>query len=182
MNLENKKVLMIIAHNKFRDEEFEIPFNYLLSKGAKISVASSVHGTAKGMFGKEVAIDLTLSEVNEKDYNAVVFVGGQGTPDIRKEKRAIEIAKNSKNHDVIAAICWAPTILAKAEILKGKRATVWLGNDPEYSKNTDAVLMSYGAVFVDESVVIDGNVITGNGPAAAQKFAHAIAAQLEANQ
>ncbi|HQJ61379.1 MAG TPA: DJ-1/PfpI family protein, partial [bacterium] len=107
-----------------------------------------------------------------------IFVGGAGTPVVRADKRAVEIAKNSAGHKVLGAICWAPTILARSGAIKGKKATVWLGDDAEYGMKTSAVLEKYGAGFVEKSVVVDGNVITGNGPAAAGAFADAIIKKL----
>jgi protease I len=176
-DLSNKKVLMIVAHRNFRDEEFEIPFNYLSARSADITVSSTDTGFAKGAFGTKVVIKKSLENIDETKFNAVIFVGGKGTVDVRNNKRAIEIAKNFKG-DVTAAICWAPTILAKAGVLKNKKATVWLGSDAEYNKTTDEVLKSYGAVFVKNSVVEDGNIVTGNGYLAAEEFAKVIADKL----
>lgn len=176
--LENKKILMIIAAEKFRDEEFQVPYNYFIENGANVTVASTKTGNATGMFGASVSVDKTVDDVNEKEYNAVIFVGGAGVPTVRSNNRAVEIAHNAVNNDVLAAICWAPTILAKADVLKGKKATVWLGDDPEYGKKTSDVLEQYGARFIDEKVVVDHNIVTGNGPEAAQSFAEAITKRL----
>ena len=172
--LSGKKVLMIIAHENFRDEELNVPFKQFLGEGIDVTVASPVKGTATGMFGTAFDVRYSLDEVNEADFDGVVFVGGMGTPSVRASKRAVEIAKNSANHKVLAAICWAPTILAKAGVVKGKKVTVWLGDDPEYGMKTSRVMENAGAVFVNKEVVIDGNIVTGNGPNAAEKFADAV--------
>lgn len=174
MKLKNKKILIIIAPKNFRDEEFEVPYKKFISLGAEVTVASLKKGTASGMFGAKVEVSVTLNEINEFDFDAVIFVGGAGTPDVRTDKRAVEIAKNSAGHQVLAAICWAPTILAKSGAVKGKKTTVWLGDDAEYGMKTSAVMQKYGAEFIDKNVVEDGNIITGNGPAAAEIFATAI--------
>ncbi len=172
--LSGRNILMIIAPEKFRDEEFEQPFNHFSALGAAITVASLSKGTATGMFGKKVEVKTTLEEVKTGNFDAVVFVGGAGTPNVRANNRAVEIAREAKNRPVAAAICWAPTILAKAGILKGHKATVWLGDDGEYGKKTDKVLELYGATYSSADVTVDGNIVTGNGPQAAQKFAEAI--------
>jgi protease I len=178
MKIKNKKILMIIAPEKFRDEEFEIPFRKFVDEGAVVTVASLKKGVATGMFGAEFDVKKTLDEVNESDFDAVIFVGGAGVPSVRADKRAVEIAKNSAGHEVLGAICWAPTILAKAGAVKGKKTTVWLGDDAEYGMKTSAVMEKYGAVFSGGEVIEDGNIITGNGPAAAEKFAIAIVNKL----
>ena len=110
------------------------------------------------------------------NYDAVVFVGGGGTPIIRKEVAALKIARETLvAGKVLAAICWAPTILAKAGVLRGKRATVWEGPDAEYGKNTSEVLVDFGAQYVPEGCVVDGRIVTADGPATAEEMAAEIA-------
>ncbi|HNT27825.1 MAG TPA: DJ-1/PfpI family protein [bacterium] len=176
--LNEKKILMIIAPEKFRDEEFAVPHAHFAALGAQVTVASTRKGTATGMFGAKAEATATLAEVKATDYDAVVFVGGAGVPTVRAEPRAVEIAKEAKGLPVLAAICWAPTILAKAGVLAGKKATVWKGDDAEYGMTTDKMLEKNGAKFTGEEVTVDGNIVTGNGPAAAQKFAEAIEKRL----
>ncbi len=176
--LRGKKILMIIAHENFRDEELNVPFKQFLGEGLDVTVASPVKGEAKGMFGTIFDVKYSLDEVNEADFDGVVFVGGMGTPTVRASERAVEIAKNSAHHKVLSAICWAPTILAKAGVVKGKKVTVWLGDDPEYGMKTSKVMENGGATFVNKEVVTDGNLITGNGPNAAEKFADAVMEKL----
>ena len=172
------KVLMIVAFEKFRDEEFLESFNAFKDAGMDVTVASIRKGRAVGMFGAEIEIKTTLDEVKGSDFDAVVFIGGMGTPSVRSDKRAVEIAKNSADRKVLAAICWAPTILAKAGVVKGRKVTVWNGDDAEYGMTTSKVMENAGAEFTDRPVVVDGNLITGNGPAAAAEFAKAVVAKL----
>ena len=176
--LAGKKVLMIIAHENFRDEEFNVPYKQFLGEGIGVTVASTEKGEAKGMFGAAFDVKYSVDEVNEADFDAVVFVGGMGTPSVRANDRAVEIAKNSADHKVLSAICWAPTILAKAGVVKGRKVTVWLGDDPEYGMKTSKVMENAGATFVNKEVVTDGNIVTGNGPNAAEKFADAVMEKL----
>jgi protease I len=75
---------------------------------------------------------------------------------------------------VIAAICIAPTLLAKAGLLKYKKATVWNGD-----RMQEAFLKREGAIYTDEPLTIDGNIITANGPDAAEQFGKAIAEALK---
>ncbi|MEI8346153.1 MAG: DJ-1/PfpI family protein [Pseudomonadota bacterium] len=176
MELKGKKMVIVIAPDKFRDEEYDVPFALLTEQGVKLTTASTQKGVAKGMFNKKVTVELTLDDVNPDDYHGIIFVGGQGTPTVRSHPKSTELAKAffDKNK-VVAAICWAPTILAKAGILQnGRKATVWMGNDPEFNMKTSQVLTDAGGYFVAQKVVIDGNIVTGNGPDAAQKFAEAI--------
>jgi protease I len=178
MKLKNRSILMIIAFEKFRDEEFEVPYRMFLEEGAQVTVASLKKGKATGMFNAEFNVDHTIYEVDENNFDAVIFVGGAGVPSVRADERAVQIAKNAVNHKVLGAICWAPTILAKAGSVNGKKTTVWLGDDPEYGKKTSDVMENYGAHFVGGNVVEDGNIITGNGPDAAEAFAVSVIKKL----
>ncbi|MCX8163106.1 MAG: DJ-1/PfpI family protein [Candidatus Micrarchaeota archaeon] len=167
-----KKVLAIVAPKDFRDEELFVPKQYLEQNNVAVLVASTTKGIAKGKLGGQIKIDLTLSEVKIQDFDGVFFVGGPGTIIVRAEPNALNIAKEAyKAGKIIGAICWAPTILAKAGILKDKKATCWLGPDSEYGMQTDTVLEKFGSKFVNQPVVIDGKIITANGPAAAEEFA-----------
>lgn len=174
MSLENKKILMIIANENYRDEEFEIPYKKFVENGAEVTVASLKKGKATGMFGSEFDVKTDLSEVDTADYDGIIFIGGMGVPSVRSDERAIEIAAKGVDRKVLAAICWAPTILAKAGAVKGRKTTVWLGDDPEYNMKTSEIMTKYGAQFEDHLVVEDGNIVTGNGPDAAEEFAKTI--------
>ncbi|MEM4359065.1 MAG: DJ-1/PfpI family protein [Candidatus Bilamarchaeaceae archaeon] len=170
------RVLMIVAPEKYRDEELEIPKKYLEDKGHKIEIASTRKGRCNGMLGGSAEASLSLSDVAVEEYDAIIFVGGAGTPIVRKEPRALEIARESAvKGKIVAAICWAPTILAKAGVLKNKNATVWLGNDPEYGMETNKVIEKFGGKYISEGVVVDGKIVTADGPSNAKQFAEAIA-------
>jgi len=171
------KVLIIIAFRDYQDKEF-IPVKDALDKQEiNYDVASTQKGLAKGVYDNTQNVSLILEEVLPKvqDYDCVVFIGGPGTPSVRRKTEAVKIAENVyKNGKLVCAICWASTILAKAGILKNKKATVWLGYDDEYQKQTSEVLEQYGADFVNKDLVVDKNIITANGPEAADKFAKEI--------
>jgi len=162
-----KKVLFIIAHSNFRDEELKIPTQMLESKGAQISIASDVKGEATGMLGAKVDIRLSLAEVNVKSYDAVVFVGGSGAASLFNNDRAHRIARETvSDGKVLGAICLAPSILARAGVLKGKKATV-------FSSEADTLKKS-GAVYTGGSVERDGMIVTADGPESARQFGQAL--------
>jgi len=72
---------------------------------------------------------------------------------------------------VLASICISPVILAKAGVLKGKKATVW---SSPMDRGPVKILQNNGAIYEDKPVVVDGKIITGNGPGAAEEFGQAI--------
>ena len=170
--LENKKIAIIIAFRDFRDEEYFIPKQTLEMAGAQITTVSASLGIAIGKLGGETKVDLTLDELKVGDYNAVLFIGGPGAAKYIDDSQARQIAREvADSAMVLGAICVAPAILAKAGVLSGKQATVW--SNP-MDKSAVKILKEEGAEYKSEPVVIDGKIITADGPASAKKFAEAI--------
>ena len=168
-SLEGKRVVMVIAHENFRDEEFQEPYELLTSLGASVEIASTSLEEAKGMLGKRVKPTMLLENVDPNEFDAIIFVGGSGAARYFNDSTALRIAREAyEAGKVVAAICIAPVILANAGVLRGKRATVW---DGDFVKQLEA----NGASYTGNSVEIDGKVITANGPHAARQFAEAIA-------
>jgi len=172
MNLTGKKIAIIIAYKDFRDEEYFIPKEVLENAGAEIKTASTKKGTAIGADGGEVEIDLLVSEINPADFDAIVFIGGPGALKYLDNEDSYQLAKETiSQNKVLAAICISPVILAKAGVLEGKKATVW---SSPMDRGPVKILENNGAIYQDESVVVDEKIITGNGPAAAEEFGETI--------
>lgn len=161
------KVAMIIAKNGFRDEEYLQPKEVLTQAGITVDTFSSSTGTAKGMLGATVKVDKTIDELNVDNYDGIIFVGGIGSSEYWDNVKAHKIVQDvvSKNK-VLAAICIAPITLAKAGVLKGKKATVF---SSEVSQ-----LKSYGANYTGKDVEVDGKIVTAAGPHAAKQFGETI--------
>lgn len=167
----SKKVLLIIAHKGFQPVEYNAPKKILQEAGVKVITASNAPGTAVSAMSNETAeVDLILSEVKTADYDGIFFIGGPG---------ALEHLDNAESHRIIkeaaasgklwGAICISPRILAAAGVLKNKKATGWNG-DGQLPK----ILADVGAEYVNKPVVVDGNLITASGPAAAEEFGRTI--------
>jgi protease I len=171
---EKGRVLMVIAPENFRDEEYARPREILESAGYAVVVASRSRETARGMLGMRVQPDLLLSEARAADYDAVVFVGGSGAQTYWDDPEAHRLAQEAADGGkVVAAICIAPVILARAGVLEGKQATVF---DPP---SLCAELTAHGATCTGASVQRDGRTVTASGPQAAEDFARSILAALE---
>lgn len=170
--LRGKSIALIIAFRDFQDEEYFIPKQLLKRAGAEIKTVSSSLGEAVGSLGGEATVDILLNDLKVKDYNAVLFIGGPGAAKYMDDSQAHQIAQEvvSKN-TLLGAICIAPAILANAGTLSGKKATVWSN---AMDKSAVKILKEEGAKYESKAVVIDGKIITANGPAAAKSFAEAI--------
>lgn len=172
----SKKVLMIIAPDQYRDEELTTPRKILQNEGWQVDTVSTQAGIAKGMLGATEEITKTVTDVSSEDYDAVVVVGGGGSPQYLWENSTIHsiVADLNNAQKTVAAICLSGAVLAKANILSSKKATVW--ND----ETAIEALKASGAEYTGEPVTIDGNIITANGPDAAQPFGEAIVASVKA--
>lgn len=171
-DLSGKKIAMIIAFKDFKDEEYLIPRGILEEAGAEIKVVSDELGNASGVDGEEAKVDIKLHDLDVSEFDAVVFVGGPGALDHLDNQDSYRIAEDAVSQNkILAAICISPVILAKAGVLQNKKATVWTD---ALNKGPKKILEENGAEFQDKNVVIDGNIITANGPKAAGEFGKAI--------
>ncbi|MBI2530112.1 MAG: DJ-1/PfpI family protein [Candidatus Diapherotrites archaeon] len=168
----SKKALIIIAFSNFRDEELFDTKEELEKAGIETTVASTRTGIAKGMLGGTANVSIAIEDADSKDYDAVVFIGGGGASVYFNNKKAHEIAKSTySSGKILAAICIAPSTLANAGLLKGKKATCF----PSEAQN----LKSKGAIYTGKAVEIDGRIITADGPKSAHSFGKAIANALK---
>jgi len=175
IDLTGMDVLMVIASGDFRDEEYREPAQALARAMAGVVVASSSKSDSVGMFGLHVTPDLLLSEVDVSKYAAVVFIGGSGASEYFNDATAHKIARDAADQgQLVCAICIAPSTLANAGLLKGKKATCF----PAEKAN----LVAKGAKFANKGVVCDGKIITADGPDNAAAFAKAICEALAKGQ
>ncbi|MBC7074238.1 DJ-1/PfpI family protein [Candidatus Parcubacteria bacterium] len=169
--LKQKKAVMIIAFRDFRDAEYFLPKEILEKGGVEVKTASNKLGVAIGADGGDTKVDLLVSDINVSDFDAIIFVGGPGCLEALDNDASYKVVKEAVSQNkVLAAICISPIILAKAGVLKGKNATCWT----DFTRSQAKILEKEGAIFQDKDVVVDGKIITANGPKAAQKFGQAI--------
>ncbi|SFM28846.1 DJ-1/PfpI family protein [Methanolobus profundi] len=174
-DLSSKKILMVIAQEGFRDEEFFEPRDVFEDAGISITIASNTMKEATGVLGGTAKPDVTIGNVNITEYDAIVIAGGPGSrkllwPDKKLQKLVAEAFDLAK---VVAAICVSPVILARAGVLEGKKATVF--KDPASIKE----LLDGGADYENEDVIIVENVVTARDPTAAEQFGEAVLEALE---
>ena len=117
---------------------------------------NSAHGTM-------VLCDKLISDDDLETYDAIVLPGGMpGATNLRdNEKVQSLIKKYNKENKIVAAICAAPIALAKAGVIEGKKVTSYPGFKEELG-NVNYV--------EEDTVVVDGNIITSRGPATALVF------------
>jgi protease I len=161
--LKGKKIVMIIAQI-FEEPEFKYPKEIFDNEGANVTIASSTLSMAAGG-NLRVKPDILIDDIKVKDFDAVVFIGGVGCAEYFDNPIAHKIAKQAlEQGKILAAICLAPTILANAGLLQGKKATCF----------QPVNITSKGAIATGKEVERDGNIITGSGPSASAQFGEKI--------
>jgi protease I len=166
-----KNIAMIIARKEFRDEEYIKPREIFENQGFKVSVFSSTLGESKGRFGLVAKVDKLIDELNAKDFDALVFIGGGGASEYFDSPVTIKIAKDfHEGKKVLSAICIAPKILSNAGLLKGIRFC-------SFPSVKDDIIKE-GGIYENKGVVISGKIITSSGPEHATDFAKAIVKML----
>ena len=168
------KVLFLIAQKGFQDVELFDTKDEIQKAGISSDIASFSTDAANGKLGAIVMPDLSFEEINPGFYSAIIIIGGPGAPSLQT-KIVYDLLKKFEQQDkIITAICYSGAILAKAGITRSKKSTVWKGDG-----ETVKILQENGVNFVDEDVVVDGKIITANGPNAARRFGQEIAKQLK---
>jgi len=166
-----KKAALIIPSRDFRDDELVETKRALDMAGIETVIASTRRGIVRGMLGNMVEAKVMLSGLRVDDYDAIVFIGGPGVEEYFDNALAKSIARDAAaKRKIVAAISAAPTILANAGALTGRRATAFLSEQEK--------LQQGGAIFTGAPLERDAYIITCSGPALAVQFGRAIAEAL----
>jgi protease I len=169
------RLLLAIAPERFRDEELDTPKRAFEEAGISVDIASTTTGRCTGMLGATAEAVMTFDGVDPDDYAGVVVVGGAGSQDhLWGDKRLSALVRAFfEQGKVVAAICLAPVVLARAGILAGRQATVY--RSPAAIREME----KGGANLLEIPVVADMQIVTANGPGAAAQFADTIITKLE---
>jgi|SRR5690554_5335940 len=162
MSLKNKRVLSIVSED-YDDLELFYPMLRLREEGATVELAGLEKKTYKGKFGLSTESDLTFDEVDITKYDAILIPGGWAPDKLRRFDIVLDFVRYMNDNDrVIGMICHAGWVLSSADILKGRKVTSTPGIKHD--------LMHAGATWVDEAVVVDGNLISGRRPPDLPKY------------
>ncbi len=168
--VEEKKdwITVVVAFGSHNETEYEGVINAFEDSGIRTETVSTQAGEAKGDNDGVIAIEKTISEVKDPGLG-VVIIGGGKCMVLWEEQDLIGLVQQTNDKgDLVAAICAANGVLAAADIVDGKTAC-W-ANYP----TLDGMMEEAGCTDSGKLVTVDGNLITGNGPPAAEEFGAAI--------
>jgi protease I len=168
VSLKGKRIA-ILAEQDFEDVELMEPLKAMKEAGAQIFIVGSGSQTSyQGKRGKAtIKVDIDADKVRADDFDAIIIPGGYAPDKMRLHQSMIDLVR--KAHDlgrVIAAVCHGPQLLISAGIVSGRRLTSW----PSVAID----LKNAGAIWVDEPLVKDGNIITSRRPSDLPVFNRAI--------
>lgn len=152
LELKDKKILYVVPKENFSDSELNESMRFLENEGADMSIASSDNEPVESNKGILILTDLSLGEVEHKNFDGVVFIGGKGAESLFYNKEAQRVAKEfSEQNKIVGAISTAVAILANSGILEGKKVT----GHPSIAKKVNE-----SGEFVEKEILRDGNLIT----------------------
>ena len=168
-------MVYVLLGTGFEETEAIVPVDLLRRSGVEVLTVGISGKTVYGGHGIGVEADITLEEMDPAAAEMLVLPGGLGgVASISSCKKAMEAVQRAFNAGTfIAAICAAPTILARLRITDGKRAVCYPGCEAHMG---DAIMVSGAAC------VRDGNVITGTSAGSAIPFALALIAALKGEE
>ncbi len=160
-------ILIFLSATNFSEEEYLIIKKVFLKAGKGIFITSDSYTVCSGDNGLKVKADTDFYNVNDKNFSAIVLIGGKGSKNYWDNEQLHNIVKNFKRAGkIVAAICSAPIILARAGLLTNIPTTCWSEDKNE--------LIKLGINYNDRSVVVEKGVITSDGPRSAEQFAETV--------
>ena len=152
------KKIAILIEDLFNERELIYPYYRLLEEGYEVHLVGpkrdAVYTSKSGLTEKSTHAS---NEIRAEDYDGVVIPGGFSPDFMRRTKATVDFVREmDKLNKPVAAICHGGWMLASACNLKGKKVTSF------FSIKDDMV--HAGAEYVDEEVVVSGNIITSRNP------------------
>ena len=159
---DTKNVAFLVAGEGIEQVELVDPWKAVTDAGHRAVLLSPESGSVQLYEHLDKAdtqvVDAEVASAAVDDYDALVLPGGVANPDaLRLDRDAVAFVRAfADSGKPLAAVCHAPWTLAEADVVRGRRMTSWP------SLQTD--LRNAGAEWVDEEVVVDGNLVTSRNP------------------
>ncbi|MEH1819689.1 MAG: DJ-1/PfpI/YhbO family deglycase/protease [Nostoc sp.] len=172
-NHSGKKKVAILIEQAVEDAEFTVPYNGLKQAGIEVVVLGSrMNEKYKGKRGKlSVQADGTTTEAIAAEYDAVVIPGGMAPDKMRRNPNTVRFVQEAiQQGKLVAAVCHGPQVLIESDLLKGKKVTGFIAIAKD--------IINAGANYLDQPLVVDGNLITSREPGDLAIFTTAILSRL----
>jgi protease I len=157
MDLKGKRVAVLIEQ-QYQELEVWYPVYRLREAGCKVTLVGPEAGASyPSKLGYPAKSDKSAADVSPADFDGIVLPGGFAPDFIRRHESMLKLVRGmAEQGKVLAAICHGPWVLCSTTALRGKKATCFFAIKDD--------VINAGAKYVDEEVVVDGNVITSRKP------------------
>ncbi|WP_368502958.1 type 1 glutamine amidotransferase domain-containing protein [Alkalihalophilus sp. As8PL] len=157
MKLQNKKVIQIVS-NDFEDLELWYPVLRLREEGATVDiVGEKADEKYIGKYGVPIVSEYAFADIDPNEYDAILVPGGWSPDLLRRFDSVLNMVRvMNEQQKPIGQICHAGWVLISADILQGKKVTSTPGIKDD--------MTNAGATWVDEAVVVDGNIVSSRRP------------------
>jgi protease I len=158
----NGKRVAFLATDMVEQAELVEPWKAVEQAGGSPELISLEEGEIQGFDHYDKAdtfqVDRTVEDASVDDYDGLVIPGGVGNPDtMRADENAVRFVREfMESGKPLAVICHGPWMLVEAGVVRGKKLTSFS------SIKTD--VKNAGGDWVDEEVVVDGNLVTSRQP------------------
>jgi len=167
-------ILLILPSMDFNEIEYTSVVRILGKAGINIFIASDSHSLCLGKDGLKVRPDVSFFNMHSGNFSGLVIIGGSGIKNYWDNTMLLSVVqKFYKSKKIVAAICSAPVILARAGILKGSEATCYPADRGELER--------LDITYRDLPSVVQKNIITARDSSAAPEFASVIENYLKNN-
>src|SRR6267378_7122412 len=168
-----QKTLLTYIEDFYEDLELWYPKLRLEEAGYDMRIAGPELTTYSGKHGYPARADALLSEVRSADFCGLLIAGGFMPDKLRRDPKVLSLTREFfEQGKLVAFICHGGWIPISAKILRGKRVTGSLGIKDD--------LENAGGIWVNDPVVVDGNLISSRTPKDLAEFGKAMVDFLQA--
>lgn len=167
-----KGSVAILIGPDYEDLEVWYPKLRLEAAGYAAPLVGAKGATFTGKHGYPAPVELAINEIDAASLAGIMAPGGWAPDKIRRDPMALELVRQvHARKAMVATICHGPWVLISAGIVRGRRLTSTVGIRDD--------VINAGATWVDEAVVVDGNLISSRVPKDLPAFGEAMVGLLE---
>jgi protease I len=157
MRLAGKRVIALVDE-EFEDLELWYPVYRVREEGAEVHLVGAEKGkTYVGKYGVPAKADYSFNDVEAADYDGILVPGGWAPDKLRRYPKVLQLVRElDEAGKPVGQICHAGWVLISAKILQGRRVTSTPGIRDD--------MENAGAIWLDEAVVTDGNLVSARRP------------------
>ncbi|HKE98724.1 MAG TPA: type 1 glutamine amidotransferase domain-containing protein [Actinomycetes bacterium] len=172
MRLRGKRLIALVEAD-YEDLELWYPVIRLREEGAEVVVAGLGEQEYRGKHGLPAMPDAHVDDLDMADFDGILVVGGWAPDKLRRSEKVLELVRDADAADkTLGVICHGGWVPASAGILKGRTMTCTVGIRDD--------VVNAGATYVDEPVVVDGNLVTARRPPDLPEYGAALVNALSA--